>query len=212
MSRIKKSILIIDYGLGNLNSVSRGVAAAGGIPKISQNHKDLRDADKVILPGVGAFAAGMEGLKKGNFINTIKEYVAKDRELFGLCLGMQLLFEHSEEFGKHSGLGLVKGTIKPLSPKNKQIFKIPHIGWNSLLKYKVSKYTGTILEDVKDGDMVYFVHSFAAPVTSATLAQTEYGNQRFCSVVSYKNVSGTQFHPEKSGEVGQEILRQFIKK
>ena len=205
-------ILIIDYGLGNLNSVARGVAATGGKPLISQNPKDLLDAKKVILPGVGAFAAGMEGLKKRKLVKPILEYVKSGRELLGLCLGMQLLLNSSEEFGNHQGLGLISGTVKRIKPANKNIFKIPHIGWNSLIKPKGKSWVGTILGDVADGDMVYFVHSYAPPVNKNSLAQTEYGGIVFCSVVAKDNVTGTQFHPEKSGAIGQKILKRFVEK
>ena len=202
--------MIIDYGLGNLNSVARGVAAAGGKAFISQNPKDLQDAKKVILPGVGAFAAGMEGLKKRKFVEAILKYTDTKRELLGLCLGMQLLYDRSEEFGNHRGLCLVKGTVKAISPKRKDIFKTPHVGWNSLLRPKKVSWKKTILESINPGDMVYFVHSFAAPPTSTTIAQTEYGGEVFCSVISDGNIYGTQFHPEKSGGVGQKILRKFV--
>lgn len=206
------SILIIDYGLGNLNSVIRALYAAGGKPYISQKPQDLLNAPKAILPGVGAFAAGMEGLKKRNLVEPILEYVRTGRELLGLCLGMQLLFKNSEEFGNHQGLGLIDGTVKLLKPANKDIFKIPHVGWNSLTKSNGKNWADTILEDVAQGDMVYFVHSYASPVNKDTLAQTEYGEVVFCSVVAKDNVIGTQFHPEKSGEVGQKILKRFVEK
>ncbi len=206
------SVLIVDYGLGNLNSVIRGVLAAGGEPYISDSPKDLRNAKKVILPGVGAFATGMEGLEKRNLVEPIYDYVKSGKELLGLCLGMQLLFKKSEEFGNHKGLGFFDGTVKLISPKGKNIFKIPHIGWNSLDKPRNKNWRGSILENIKEGDMVYFVHSFAPTIGKDTLAQTEYGGETFCSVVYKDNIGGTQFHPEKSGQVGQKILEKFIKK
>lgn len=206
------SVLIIDYGLGNLNSVIRAVLAAGGKPHVSQNPQDLKNAQKTILPGVGAFAAGMEGLVKRNLKNAIGQYVQSKKELLGLCLGMQLLFQKSEEFGIHAGLGFIEGTIKLLSPRNKGEYKIPHVSWNSLLKPKGISWRETILEDVTEGDMVYFVHSYAPQVNKNTIAQTEYGGLTFCSVVAKDNVTGTQFHPEKSAEVGQKILKKFIEK
>ena len=206
------SVLIIDYGLGNLNSVLRAVSAVGGKPYISQNPQELKNAQKVILPGVGAFAAGMKDLAKRNLTTAIYEYVKTGRELLGLCLGMQLLFNKSEEFGIHTGLGLIDGTVKLLSPTKKDIYKIPHVSWNSLLKPKGVSWKGSILEGIEEGDMVYFVHSFAPQVNKNTLAITEYGKEYFCSVVNKDNLVGLQFHPEKSAQVGQKILKNFIEK
>ncbi len=208
----KNSILIIDYGLGNLSSVVRGITAASGNPLVSQSFRDLTNAQKVILPGVGAFPAGMEGLKKRKLVKPILEYVKSGRELLGLCLGMQLLFNSSEEFGNHHGLGLINGTVKLIKPANRNIFKIPHIGWNSLIKSKGKNWSGTILGDVADGDMVYFIHSYAPQINKNTFAQTEYGGIVFCSVFAKDNVTGTQFHLEKSGEIGQKILKRFVEK
>ena len=205
-------ILIIDYGLGNLNSVARGVLAAGGKPLISQDPQELKNAKKVILPGVGAFSAGMNGLKKRKLVEPILEYVKSNRELLGLCLGMQLLFKKSEEFGNHMGLGFFDETIKQIIPKQKDKYKIPHVGWNSLTKTKNTKWHGTILENIDEGDMVYFVHSFASKVGKHSLAHTEYGGEIFSSAVALDNIIGTQFHPEKSGKVGLKILEKFIKK
>lgn len=206
------SILIIDYGLGNLNSVMRGVFAVGGQPYISSNPHDLRNAKKAILPGVGAFAAGMEGLKKRKLVEPILEYVKSKKELLGFCLGMQLLYQKSEEFGNHAGLGFFYGTVKLISPKQKNIFKVPHVGWNHLEKPKDKNWQKSILEDIKEGDMVYFVHSFAPIIGKDTLAQTQYGEVVFCSVVYKDSIGGTQFHPEKSGQIGQKILKKFVEK
>lgn len=205
-------ILIIDYGLGNLNSVARGVSAAGGKVLISQSPKDLENLEKVILPGVGSFPAGMEGLRKRDLIIPLIKYAKSGKKLLGLCLGMQLLYKKGEEFGDHSGLGLIDGTVKLIKPVQKNI-KIPHISWNALLKPKeINNWKGTILEDIIPGENVYFVHSFASNISKNTLAQTEYGGKLFCSVVYKGNIGGTQFHPEKSGEVGQKILKNFIEK
>lgn len=203
-------ILIIDYGLGNLNSVVRALRAAGSNAKISSDPIELSESHKLILPGVGAFKAGMDGLGERNLIDVIKNHVAAGKYLLGLCLGMQLLFEQSLEFGAHHGLALMKGTVKKLNPK--EDCKIPHIGWNQLLKPKGQNWKNTILQDVKNREMVYFVHSFAPYPQNkdVILAQTEYCGQTFCSVVADNNVMGTQFHPEKSADVGQRILKSFI--
>lgn len=206
-------IIIVDYGLGNLLSVKRAVSAAGGDPVISGNPKDILNNDRLILPGVGAFSAGMEGLKKAELIEPFKEAVRKGKKVLGICLGMQLLMETSEEFGLHKGLGLIEGHVKLLAPKNKDL-KIPQIGWNSLFKPRLANWENTILEDVKIGEMAYFVHSYGVYPSKEEnwLAQTEYGGEIFCSVVSCGNIEATQFHPEKSAEVGQRLLRKFINK
>lgn len=210
---MKKKIIIIDYGLGNLLSVKRAIIAAGGDPIISKNPQDIRDNDKLVLPGVGAFSAGMEGLKKTGLIDPFKEAAKNGKQILGICLGMQLLMDSSEEFGLHAGLGLIAGQVKLLKPKNLDKFKIPHIGWNSLLK-RENSWENSVLKDLKDGEMAYFVHSFAVYPSKKKdwLAETEYGGEVFCSVLACDNISATQFHPEKSGEVGQRILKSFINK
>lgn len=210
-----KKVIIIDYGLGNLLSVKRAVSAAGGDPVISGNPKDILDNnDRLILPGVGAFSAGMDGLKKAELIEPFKDAARKGKKILGICLGMQLLMETSEEFGLHQGLGLILGYVKLLKPKKNSKYKIPQIGWNSLLMPKNINWKDTILEDIKNGEMTYFVHSYAVYPSKKEdwLAQTDYGGEIFCSVISCGNIEATQFHPEKSGEVGQRILRKFINK
>lgn len=207
-----KIIIIIDYGLGNLNSVVRALVATGAIPRISSDLQELAAAEKLILPGVGAFEEGMKGLKKRNLIKLIKEHVQKGKYLMGLCLGMQLLFQESEEFGLHKGLSLINGKVKKLELKDKS-YKIPHVGWNQLIRPKGQNWKDTILKNVKNKEMAYFVHSYAPFPKNKEfiLAQTEYGGEIFCSVVAHKNVMGTQFHPEKSADVGQRILKNFLK-
>ncbi len=209
---MNNKIVIIDYGLGNLLSVKRAVIAAGGDPIISKNPQDIKDSNKLILPGVGAFSAGMEGLKRAELIEPFKDAAKKGKQILGICLGMQLLMDTSEEFGLHKGLGLIKGQVKLLKPKDQDRFKIPHIGWNSLLKGE--SWENSVLEDLKNGEMAYFVHSFAVYPGKKEdwLAKTEYGGEVFCSVLSCDNIAATQFHPEKSGDVGQRILRSFINK
>ena len=205
-------VVIVDYGLGNLNSVSRAVRAAGGEPVISSDPQVVAEATKLILPGVGAFEAGMVGLRERDLIEPLNQQVSAGTPLLGLCLGMQLLFTESEEFGLHQGLGYIPGRVKLLQP-TAPATKIPHIGWNALRPPgKTANWKGSVLKDVKPGEMVYFVHSFVPHVKDPVhiLAQTEYGGESFCSVTARANVTGTQFHPEKSGEVGQKILRQFL--
>lgn len=212
---MSSKIVIIDYGLGNLLSVKRAIMAAGRDPVISSNPYDILNNQKLILPGVGAFSAGMDGLKSRNLIEPIKLAVKEGKEVLGICLGMQLIMDSSEEFGFHEGLGLIRGQVKLLVPKTEtESYKVPHIGWNSLIKTKLANWQDTVLENIKTGEMAYFVHSYAVYPSNQknNLAQTEYGGEVFCSVISCDNITATQFHPEKSGDVGQRILRKFITK
>lgn len=210
---MKKKVLIIDYGLGNLYSIERAILAVGGIPYISRDRNKISEAEKFILPGVGAFKAGMDGLKKYQIIEPIRNSLKRGAKLLGLCLGMQLLFETSEEFGIRRGLCLVPGKVKLLNVSSQGgRIKVPQVGWNTLIKPRGVNWKETILKDIRKEEMVYFVHSFAAYPKNYKdcLAKTEYGGEIFCSVVSYKNILGTQFHPEKSGNVGLKILKGFI--
>lgn len=206
-------IVVIDYGVNNLSSVRRALIAAGADPIITDSAKETLKAEKLVLPGIGAFKAGMDSLREKKLIEPIIERVGNGVPILGICLGMQLLMDSSEEFGLHQGLGLIPGEVKLLHPKDTYKFKIPHIGWNSLLRGKID-WKGSILEDIKNGEAAYFVHSYGVYPTRKEdwLAETEYGGEIFCSVVSHGNIEATQFHPEKSGEVGQRILKSFIDK
>ena len=198
-------IAIIDYGVGNLFSLSSSLKAVGAEAVITGDSKLIRKADKLILPGVGAFGDAMEKLKADGLDRLIKEEAQGGKPLLGICLGMQLLFEKSYEFGEHKGLGLIKGSVVPLEGRIPKDLKIPHIGWNSL------KLHGNcpIFKNIKNGDFVYFVHSYFADGCGESLAATtEYGAE-ICAAASNGNVYGCQFHPEKSGETGLAILRAF---
>ncbi len=192
---------IIDYGAGNLFSVKNALDFLGIENKITSSSDDLRAADRLILPGVGAFPDAMRMLSESGLIGVIKEEVQK-KPLLGICLGMQMLFEKGYEFGETDGLGLIKGSVKLMTPKD---LAIPHIGWNSLEFNEPCR----LLDRVKNGEYVYFVHSFAAECPSDNVAAyCDYG-MKIPALVQNKNVYGAQFHPEKSGETGLNILRSF---
>ena len=194
-------IAIIDYGAGNLFSVKNALDFLGYENKITSSADDLKAADKLILPGVGAFPDAMRMLGESGLIGVIKEQV-QNKPLLGICLGMQMLFEKGYEFGETDGLGLIEGSVKLMTPKD---LAIPHIGWNSLEFNEPCK----LLDNVKNGEYVYFVHSYAAECPSEFVATyCDYG-MKVPALVQNGNVYGAQFHPEKSGETGLNILRSF---
>ena len=196
-------IAIVDYGAGNLFSVKNACDYLGLETITTSDAKDLENADGIILPGVGAFADAMEKLEATGLIPVIKEQAGK-KPLIGICLGMQMLFDYSTEFGKTEGLGLIPGYVDLIDCGD---LKLPQIGWNQIKKHN----NCPAFADVKDGDYVYFVHSFAARCDEKYLAATtEYGGTVVAAVAN-GNVMGTQFHPEKSGAVGLGILRNFGK-
>ncbi len=199
-------IAIVDYGVGNLFSLKSSFSAIGADTIITPDPDVIKKADKILLPGVGAFGDAAEKLKKSGLGDLIIDEVKKGKPLLGICLGMQLLFEKSYEYGEHEGLGLIKGEIRPISDVIPKDLKIPHIGWNALsFKGDISP----IFKNIKDGDFVYFVHSYyGTNCKENTIATTEYGAELTASVQN-KNVFGCQFHPEKSGNVGLNILRGF---
>ena len=198
-------IAIIDYGVGNLFSLKSSFAAIGQEAVVTSDPKVIEAADRVILPGVGAFGDAAQKLRQSGMAQVVKDQAAKGKPIMGICLGMQLLFDKSCEYGEHEGLGLIHGNIRPISEIIKRGLKIPHIGWNALIMKKQSalfKYLG-------EGDCVYFVHSYyAADCDENTTATAEYSAELTASVKN-GNVYGCQFHPEKSGEVGLNILRAF---
>lgn len=195
-------IAIIDYGAGNLFSVQNALNFLGIENIITKDKSDIEKADKLILPGVGAFPDAMRMLSDAGLIDVIKEQV-KTKPLMGICLGMQMLFEKSYEFGETEGLGLIPGTVELMKPENDLL--IPHIGWNALEKNEEC----SLLQNVEEGDYVYFVHSFAAVTDSKNVAAyCDYG-MKVPGLVAKDNVYGCQFHPEKSGKTGLDILKNF---
>lgn len=210
----KKVVSIVDYGVGNLMSVIFAFKNLGNKVKIISTKKEVEKAELLVLPGDGAFGFGMDQLRKRRLIDSIYNYVKEKKPFLGICLGMQLLMTESYEFGHHEGLNLIEGSVVPFEPVNKvkkKDYKIPHIGWNQLKKPKKISWKNTILNDIKDNSESYFVHSFKIMPKNKKniLAITEYGNQSFCSVITKDNIYGTQFHPEKSGKVGMDILSYF---
>lgn len=198
-------IAVTDYGVGNLFSLRSSLNAIGVQSTVTGAAEELRRADRIILPGVGAFEDAAEKLKKTGLDTVLKEEAAKGKPILGICLGMQMLFEESLEYGRHKGLGLLKGTVVPMKGVIPDTLKIPHIGWNALRIRKKS----TLLRTVKDGDCVYFVHSFyASGCEESLIADAEYGVP-LTAAVEKGNIFGCQFHPEKSGPVGLNILKAF---
>lgn len=198
-------IAIIDYGVGNLFSLKSSFAAIGADVTVTAEENVIKSADKIILPGVGAFADAAEKLRAAGLADVIKEEAAAGKPLMGICLGMQLLFDKSYEYGEHEGLGLIKGNVRPIADVIPGNYKVPQIGWNALHFVGESP----LFRYIKNGDCVYFVHSYyAADCDEAVIATTEYGAQ-LTAAVADKNVFGCQFHPEKSGNMGLNILKAF---
>lgn len=199
-------VAIVDYGVGNLFSLVSSFKAIGVSAVVTGDEEEIRKADRIILPGVGAFGDAVEKLRKTGLDKVITDEADKGKELLGICLGMQLLFDKSYEYGEYDGLGLVKGSIKPIADVIPKDLKIPHIGWNSL---KFTEEKSKIFKYINDGDFVYFVHSFyGANCSESVIATTDYGAE-LTAAVGKNNVYGCQFHPEKSGEVGLKILKAF---
>ncbi|OHB25782.1 MAG: imidazole glycerol phosphate synthase, glutamine amidotransferase subunit, partial [Desulfuromonadaceae bacterium GWC2_58_13] len=202
-------ITIIDYGMGNLRSVQKGFEKVGFAAKVSADPADVATASKLVLPGVGAFKDCMDNLREGGFVEPILRHVESGKPFLGICLGLQLLFSESEEFGRHQGLGIIPGRVIRF-PADMRVageeLKVPHMGWNQIrLHQEIPLFKG-----VADGSSVYFVHSYyVVPDDSQTIAATtDYGIE-FCSAICRDNVMATQFHPEKSQQVGLRILRNF---
>jgi glutamine amidotransferase len=208
-------VIVIDYGVGNLLSVQRALEYCGAEVDMTNQASAILTASRVVLPGVGAFSNAMAELKRLQLVEVIQEVAQRGIPLLGICLGMQLLLDESEEFGLTQGLSLIPGRVVPVpnTTKTGQPQKIPHIGWNSLVMPPyISNWQNTILRMVEPGEATYFVHSFMAnPLhMNHRLADCLYGGVALSAVIGKDNICGCQFHPEKSGEVGLRILRQFL--
>lgn len=213
MSRPK--ISVIDYGVGNLLSVQRGLEHCGAEVILTSDPGAVIAASRVVLPGVGAFANAMQALEERNLVPAIRELAKRGTPLLGICLGMQLLLDESEEFGLTPGLGLIPGRVVPVptTTASGERQKIPHIGWNTLVPSGgLEDWRATVLEDNVSGEATYFVHSFmSVPADPAhRVADCFYGGHRVPAVIAKDHITGCQFHPEKSGKVGLKILRRFI--
>mgnify|MGYP000485748221 CR=1 FL=1 len=206
-------IAIINLELGNLFSVSRAIEHVGGDCFVTDNIKEVMKADKIILPGVGSYKSGMESIYAKKLDGVLKGLACDGVPILGICLGMQLLMDHSEEHGNTQGLGLIPGAVEYFRNITGFDFKakVPNVGWSSLNKKRRS-WEGTILEPVIEGDDCYFVHSLCVTpeVDDDLLALSHYGGVEFASVIQHQNISGCQFHPEKSGNVGLNIVRNFV--
>lgn len=198
-------IVIIDYGVGNLFSLKSSLDAIGAETVISGDKEVIKKASKIILPGVGAFCDAVKKLKDSSLFDVIIEEAKNNKPILGICLGMQMLFEKSFENGEYEGLGLIKGEIRPIKEIIPEDYKVPQIGWN-YLKFTEEKHP--LFKYIKEGDYVYFVHSYYGAFCDSVIANTEYGAP-VTAAVAKNNVMGCQFHPEKSGDVGLNILKAF---
>jgi glutamine amidotransferase len=210
-----KNVIIVDYGLGNLYSIVQACSYLGHSAEISRDSKKIIAADYLILPGVGAFGIAMQYLENAQLIQPINEYVSSEKPLMGICLGMQLLFDKSEEFGEHKGLGFISGSVTrfPSNVNGKQL-KVPNIGWSKIYAPKSVSWDKTPLADIDPNeDHMYFVHSyFVKPKDSTSaLSLTNYNDFEYVSSVRNRNIWGFQFHPEKSGEAGLTIYNNFFR-
>ena len=209
-------VSIVDYGMGNIKSVCRALEHVGAKPNLCSDPEKLKCADRVILPGVGAFGDGMVELKKTGMDQALVAYADAGRPLLGICLGMQLLFDSSEEHGSHQGLGLIPGTVQNIPTKSEDgwLCKIPHIGWSPILTGTTcNRWNKSILENIPQHACFYFVHSYVAVPNESKyiLAECLYGRTNLTAVARNENMIGTQFHPEKSGRLGLRLLHNFMK-
>lgn len=208
---------IIDYKINNLKSIRKALEKVGASNKIISSYDDIFSTKSLILPGIGAFGDGMNKLKQGDLVKFLKCTIKDGIPLLGICLGMQMFFTESEEFGLHRGLNLISGKVVSFKSRDnveRREYKIPHVGWNELNKSDSTqlKWKESILKNVEEKSDVYFTHSFfSVPMDSdEILATSKYCNQEYCAVAQKDNIVGTQFHPEKSGVVGLKILKNFV--
>jgi len=201
-------IAIVDYGVGNLFSLCSSLASIGAEATVTGDADEIARADRIILPGVGAFGDAAKKLRATGLDRVVIREAGAGKPLLGICLGMQMLFERSFEYGEHEGLGLISGSVRPIDELTRGTVKIPQIGWNAL-QFPEDKPVSPLWKYIREGDFVYFVHSFCAvDCTPSLIAAVEYGAP-ITAAVSSGNVYGCQFHPEKSGQVGLSILRAF---
>ncbi len=207
-------VTIIDYGIGNILSVSRAFEYCGATVELVADARVIADADYLVLPGVGAFADGMSGLKERGLVDPIKEFVAKERPFLGICLGMQLMLDGSEEFGATEGLTLIPGKVMaiPATEDNGKPHKIPHIGWNEICVPEDIEWKGSILNATNENTPFYFVHSYTAvpALHENRLADCYYDGQLIAAAIRKGNMYGCQFHPEKSGRNGLAVVSAFL--
>lgn len=208
-------VTIIDYGCGNLLSVTRAFERCGAAPTLSHDPAEIEKAERLVLPGVGAFADGMQGLRERSLIDPIRRFAASGRPLLGICLGMQMLATQSTEFGEHDGLNLIPGRVVavPAVGLDGTAHKIPHIGWTDITPPVPGRWSNTMFEGTGEGTSVYLVHSFHFVPDNPVhrLADCFYNGHQIAAAVQAGNTLGCQFHPEKSGEAGLKLLAAFLR-
>ena len=215
MSQLR--VTIVDYGMCNLLSVARAFEHCGAQVSVTDDPNAVASADRLVVPGVGAFSDSMKEVTDRGFADSIRDFAQTDRPMFGICVGMQMLFDASEEFGEYAGLGILPGRVQAVSSRRVDGVpqRIPHIGWNHLVEPVVGRnWEDTLLAPVAGSQpAVYFVHSFAAvpAFSNDRLADCIYGGHRICAAVQRGNLMATQFHPERSGEIGLSLLSRFLK-
>ena len=201
-------LAIVDYGVGNLFSLRCSLQAVGAEAAVTGDEGVLAKADRVVLPGVGAFGDAAGALRRAGLDRAVLREAERGKPLLGICLGMQLLLDYSTEYGRHRGLGLIPGAVRPIRPVVPEAYKVPHIGWNAL-SFPKDRPASPLFRYIQEGDCVYFVHSYAGTdCREHTIATAEYG-PALTAAVARGNVYGVQFHPEKSGTVGLNILKAF---
>lgn len=213
---MSKKVTLVDYGMCNLLNVARALEVCGADLTVTEDPAEALAAEKLVVPGVGAFSECLRELHERGFADAIRRYADTERPLLGICVGMQMLFDASDEFGEHAGLGILSGHVRAISPTtiagNPQ--RVPHIGWNHLVRPETERHWGhTLLHDFDGREpAMYFVHSYAAEpaVDDIRLADVMYGGRRLCAAVQRDNLMATQFHPERSGELGLAIARRFV--
>ena len=206
-------VIIVDFNLGNLHSVKKACEVCNISARVSSQKSDIKKAKALILPGVGAFGEAMSNLKKLDLINSITDFVESGRPLFGICIGLQLLFSESSEFGFTKGLNLINGKVEKITLENQEIYKnfrIPFIGWNKI----EFKNKSSLFDHIKDGDYFYFIHSYCArlDISSDSIASSTYGDQEVTAAIERNNIFATQFHPEKSGKHGLQVYKNWKSK
>jgi len=215
MENAKPRVVIIDYHMGNLFSIKHACEAVGLNAVVTSDKNEILSSDAVILPGVGAFGNAMSMLKKLDLITVIHDLVDSNKFIIGICLGAQLLFSESHEFGLHQGLGIIKGTVQPFKSVvyESRKLKVPHVGWNQIFMNTQQKWEETLLDQGFDETFMYFVHSYyiVPEQGDVILTRSHYGPTEFCSSIQYKNIFGYQFHPERSGKNGLKLYRNLAK-
>jgi glutamine amidotransferase len=212
---MNKSVTIVDYGVGNLRSVTRAFEQIGAKPIVTSNATIIQKSERLVLPGVGAFGHCMQELEKRNLTELLKNFAGSAKPFLGICVGMQIMLTVGEEFGEHQGLNLIAGRVKSIPPigKNGKKHILPSIGWQALHKPPNTNWQGTILENMKESEQMYFVHSFAAYPDNQQnlLAVYDYETLQIPAAIIKDNIVGVQFHPEKSASAGLKIVEQFLR-